>query len=142
MQSLSPEAAVRQWELWLYNPAGLREPLESCGLFGSRGEAHRVGSAVRLWLHVRVWTPEVLDKLLPPGADPDSPDGAKRLDLLTLPDHLARLGFDPARTLVTVPRFGEEHDNAAGAADDGSEDDTLLAPPDVTYLVADGDEAA
>ena len=140
MNTLSPDTQVRQYEIWLYHRPGYHEPVQACGLFGSREDARRVGSALRMWLHLGVWARYVFDALLPPDSDPDSDAGRDRADLLGLPDHLARLGCDPARVLVTVPLFGAAHDNEAAC--DGSEDDTLLDPPAAIFSPADGDEAA
>jgi hypothetical protein len=148
--NLSPENVSGQqenqpslFELWLYDHAArVRMPVRECGLFDELEEACTMARALREWVAKRDW-PVMEFGDLPPDEQEELED---------LPDVLTRcLGVDPMRVLITVREYrstADANDNytvgnrehyrlraMADEEDDGSEDDTVLAPEEEVRTV-------
>lgn len=94
--NVSDEQVVCQWEIWVVIPGRYSDPLQDCGLFGSQRDAELVAAAVRLWLHVGVWSDTALDDISPLG----------REELLFLRRGMQVLKLDLSRAHVVVREYG------------------------------------
>lgn len=86
-----------QWELWVVIPGRYSDPLQDCGSFGSERAAELLAAAVRLWLHVGVWSDTALAELSPLG----------REELLFLRRGMEVLKLDLATAHVVVREYGD-----------------------------------
>lgn len=93
-----------EYELWLYSHrARYHQPVTECGRFRHAAEAERVGSLLKTWLTLHVWSEGILTAAPEPAAD--------RVQLMTMPAFLRDMGIDPAYLLVTYRAYGALHDN-------------------------------